>query len=93
MNPKNRHCRKSIRLKDYDYSQPGEYFVTICTHSHECILGKIIQGEMQLNIVGKIAEKCWREIPKHFQNVELDEYVIMPNHIRGIIILHDLGKI
>ena len=71
MNPKNRNFRKSIRLKDYDYSQPGEYFVTICTHSHEFILGEIIQDGMQLNIVGKIAEKCWREILRHFPNVEL----------------------
>ena len=92
MNPKNRQCRKSIRLKDYDYSQPGEYFVTICTHSHKCVLGEIIQGGMQLNIVGKIVEKCWREIPKHYPNVELDEYIIMPNQIHGIIILHDHGR-
>jgi putative transposase len=70
-----RRSRKSIRLKEYNYSQPGEYFVTICTHDHECTLGEIIQGGMQLNIVGEIAEKCWREIPKHFPNVELDEYI------------------
>ena len=89
MNTKDRHCKKSIRIKDYDYSQPGEYFVTICTHGHTCVLGDIIHGGMQLNIAGKIADKCWREIPKHFLNVELDEYVIMPNHVHGIIVLSD----
>jgi REP element-mobilizing transposase RayT len=56
------------------------------------IFGKIIHGEMQLNANGSIADKCWKEIPRHFQNVELDEYVIMPNHIHGIIILHDHSR-
>jgi hypothetical protein len=54
----NPHHRKSIRLKYYDYSQPGEYFVTICTYGHECVFGKIIHGEMQLNANGSIADKC-----------------------------------
>jgi REP element-mobilizing transposase RayT len=83
----NRPHRKSIRLKEYDYSQPGEYFVTICANDHECIFGNIIHEEMKLSSEGTIAQRCWEEIPKHFSNVQLDEYIIMPNHIHGIIIL------
>jgi REP element-mobilizing transposase RayT len=81
------HYRKSLRLKEYDYSLPGEYYVTICTHERECILGEIFDGEMKLNARGIIADKCWREITKHFENVKLDDYLIMPNHVHGIIII------
>jgi putative transposase len=85
----NQSHRRSIRLKEYDYSQPGEYFLTICTNNHECIFGNIIHEEMKLSPEGKIAQRCWEEMPKHFSNVQLDEYIIMPNHIHGIIILTD----
>lgn len=81
--------RKTIRLKEYDYSQPGEYFVTICTKNHECIFGSIVNGKMDLNEMGRVVDKCWKEISEHFPNVELDEYVIMPNHIHGILMLND----
>jgi len=81
--------RKSIRLKEYDYSQPGEYFVTICTKNHECIFGAIINDQMDLNERGRIVDQCWKGIPEHFPNVELDEYVVMPNHLHGIIVLHE----
>jgi REP element-mobilizing transposase RayT len=70
-------------------SFPGEYFVTICTRERECILGEIFDDEMKLNARGIIADKCWREIPEHFPNVGLDEFVIMPNHVHGIIILNE----
>jgi len=83
------HHRRSIRLKNYDYSQPGAYFITICTHNRECLFGDIVDGEMILNEYGEIAKKCWLEIPVHFPNVLLDEYVIMPNHVHGIIIIND----
>jgi putative transposase len=86
------HHRKSIRLKEYDYSQPGEYFITICTYDHKCILGEIINDEMRLNEVGKIVEKCWKEIPSHFMNVELDEFVVLPNHLHGIITINEPVK-
>lgn len=79
--------RKSIRLKEYDYSQPGEYFVTICTYDKKCVFGKIIGEKIELSPIGKMARQCWEEIPKHFSEVELDEYVVMPNHIHGIIII------
>ena len=77
--------RHSIRLKNYDYSQAGLYFVTVCTEYRLHLFGKIIDFEMKLNDAGKIAKKCWLEIPGHYPNVILHEYVIMPNHIHGII--------
>ena len=80
-----RYNRRSIRLKDYDYSRAGIYFITICTHNRNCLFG-IVQGEiMVLNEAGFIANECWRMIPKHFPNAILHEYIIMPNHIHGII--------
>jgi REP element-mobilizing transposase RayT len=79
------HHRKSIRLKGYDYSKAGLYFITICTNNHECLFGFIKNGEMILNDAGNIANNCWLEIPNHFPNVRFHEYIIMPNHIHGII--------
>jgi len=80
---------ESTRLKHYDYSQPGEYFITICIQSHECLFGHVHKEEMRLSPIGEIARKCWEEIPYHFNNIELDEYIIMPNHIHGIIIINE----
>lgn len=81
----NIHKRKSIRLKGYDYSQAGLYFVTICCFEKMHLFGEIIRGKMQLNTAGEIAKKCWLEIPQHFNNTKLHEFVIMPNHVHGII--------
>ena len=83
------HHRKSIRLKNHDYSQPGAYFVTICTYNHKCIFGYISKGEMKLNDFGKIVETEWLKTAQIRANVELDEYIIMPNHLHGIIIIVD----
>ena len=83
----NIHHRRSIRLKGYDYTQQGAYFVTICTHQRNCLFGEIVDGEMKLNTNGEIARGSWLSIPRHFQNVELDEFVIMPNHLHGIILI------
>ena len=89
----NIHHRKQIRLKEYDYSMPGEYFVTICTKEHIHSFGEIVNEEMNLNIIGEIADKCWKELPAHFLNVELDEFVVMPNHIHRIVcILENPGR-
>jgi len=66
------HHRKSMRLQEYDYSKPGEYFVTLCTYKKVCILGEVIEDEVRLTPPGEIANRYWEEIPKHFPNVELD---------------------
>ncbi len=84
------HHRKSIRLKGYDYSQEGLYFVTICCHNRMCLFGEIVNDEMVLNGFGKIANNCWIEIPKHFPNAVLHEHIVMPNHVHGIIELQPL---
>ena len=81
----NKHQRRSIRLKGYDYSQPGLYFITICCQDRACLFGRVVNDEMELNDAGKIAEQYWLDIPKHFPNVVLHEYVVMPNHVHGII--------
>jgi REP element-mobilizing transposase RayT len=82
-----KHHRRSIRLKGYDYSSEGAYYVTIVTQGRECLLGEIIDGEMYLNGYGNIVQKWWNEIPIHFPNVELGAFVIMPNHVHGIIFI------
>lgn len=81
----NRHHRKSIRLKGYDYSQPGAYFVTICTQDRECLFGEIINGKMIINDAGKMVENEWIDLPHRFTNIQLHEYVIMPNHFHAIL--------
>ncbi|HBC45012.1 MAG: hypothetical protein UX08_C0007G0004 [Candidatus Collierbacteria bacterium GW2011_GWB1_45_35] len=77
--------RKSIRLPGYDYSQSGTYFVTICSYKHERIFGEIVNREMKLNELGYILEKEWIGLPQRFTNVDLNSFVIMPNHIHMII--------
>jgi REP element-mobilizing transposase RayT len=84
-----KHHRRSIRLKGYDYASAGAYFVTIVTYQRECVFGEIVNGEMRLNEVGKIVEKTWNDLPNHYSNVELGAFCIMPNHVHGIIILID----
>lgn len=79
------HHRRSIRLKGYDYSQPGLYFITICCQDRACLFGNVMDGEMKLNDAGKITDEYWMEIPKHFPNTVLHEHIVMPNHIHGII--------
>lgn len=81
--------RKSIRLKGYDYSKPGYYFLTICTEDKKCIFGKINNGEMILNEFGKIVENEWKKTKEIRSDIEIDDYVIMPNHFHAIIIIND----
>ncbi len=80
--------RRSIRLKGYDYSQAGAYFITICTQNRECLLGKIIHDKMVLNKFGQIAVDTWRWLEKQYDHVVLDQWVVMPNHLHGIILIH-----
>ena len=81
------HHRRSIRLAGYDYSQSGAYFITIVTQDRVSLFGSIVDGKMQLNEWGQIVWQCWVEIPAHFSNAVLDEFVVMPNHVHGIIVL------
>ena len=83
-----RHHRRSIRLPDYDYSQPGAYFITMVTYQRDCLFGNIVDGKMHLSAMGQIAEEHWRLIPEHFPHGALGAYVIMPDHVHGIIIIN-----
>jgi len=79
--------RRSIRLRGFDYTQPGGYFVTICTCGRENLLGEVVAHEMRLNSFGKAVAEAWRAIPSHFHLAEIDAFAVMPNHIHGIIML------
>jgi putative transposase len=81
--------RRSIRMAHYDYTQGGAYFITICIDRKQCVLGMIHNEQMICNKLGSIAERCWLAIPQHFPNATLDEFVIMPNHLHGILFLTD----
>ena len=81
--------RQSIRLPRYDYSRPGAYFITLCTQNRVPLFGKIVAGEMRLNDTGMMAENCWKQIPVHFPHVVLDSFVIMPDHVHGIVWITD----
>ena len=87
----NIHHRRSIRLKGYDYAQAGLYFITICCQDRACLFGEIQNGEMVLNEYGTIAHNEWMKTHEIRTNVELGEFVIMPNHIHGIIKIMDIG--
>jgi REP element-mobilizing transposase RayT len=87
----NKHHRRSIRLKGYDYSQAGLYFITICCQHRIWRFGEVINGEMLLNEFGEIAYNEWIKLTERFPNFELDVFQIMPNHMHGIIVLKDVG--
>ena len=90
MKSKDRH---SIRLRGYDYSQPGAYFITICTAQGICHFGEFAEYQIIPTMIGKKAEEYWQRIPNHYSHVILDQYVIMPNHVHGILILkHSTGQ-
>ena len=84
--------RKSLRLKDYDYNQDWYYFVTICTKNREHFFWNIFDDKMVLNDYGKIIHKCLKDISIHFPYTEIDEYIVMPNHVHAIIIIHGVGN-
>lgn len=79
--------RRSIRLRGYDYSQDGAYFITICTQNRECMFGEIADGKMVMNLAGNMIQTVWDEIPFHYAGIEIDEFVVMPNHVHGIIVI------
>ncbi|GIW45213.1 MAG: hypothetical protein KatS3mg077_2495 [Candidatus Binatia bacterium] len=84
--PERRH-RRSIRLKGYDYTQPGAYFVTLCTLNRQCLFGEVVDGQMRLNEAGHVAQRCWADIPNHFPHVQLDAFIVMPNHVHGVLVI------
>jgi putative transposase len=82
-----KHHRRSIRLPAWDYASAGMYHVTLCTYARACLFGQVYDGEVVLSDAGEVADACWRAIPAHFANVAVDAYVIMPNHVHGIIFI------
>ena len=81
------HHRKSLRLKGYDYTTPGKYFITICAQDREMRFGEIINGKMITNDAGKMVETVWREIPEFYPGIDIDAFQIMPDHFHGIIVI------
>jgi putative transposase len=81
------HHRQSIRLKGYDYSTSGAYFITICTHEREYLFGDIVNETIELNSIGEIARTYWQKLAQHHPNIIVDESIVMPNHLHGIICL------
>jgi REP element-mobilizing transposase RayT len=91
------HRRRSLRLQGYDYAQAGAYFTTICTQDRVCLFGAVADGAMRLSAAGELAATVWSKLPLRFPDIDLDAFVIMPNHIHGIIVLADraptIGKV
>jgi len=89
-----KHHRRSVRLQGYDYSQEGGYYITVCAKNRECLFGEICNGGRGAKYCahtdgGKIAEQCWREIPEHYPFIVLDKFIIMPNHIHGMLFIQN----
>ncbi|MDP8965014.1 MAG: hypothetical protein M3O33_13750 [Cyanobacteriota bacterium] len=87
-NPEKPH-RRSIRLRGYDYTREGAYYFTICCHQRRSLLGEIKEGAMHLNLIGITVKAVWESLPRHFPLIELDAFVVMPNHVHGIIVITD----
>ncbi|MCU0607959.1 MAG: transposase [Candidatus Edwardsbacteria bacterium] len=79
--------RRTVRLPGYDYASQGAYFVTVCTRDRECALGKIASGILSLSRFGEIARSCWEGLPRHYSGIELGAFIVMPNHVHGIIVI------
>ncbi|MGD1944629.1 MAG: hypothetical protein ACFB0G_25315 [Leptolyngbyaceae cyanobacterium] len=82
-----KHHRRSLRLPHYDYASAGAYFIMICAHQRQCLFGEIRDGAMQLNEFGEVARSHWWRLPQHHSHLQLDAFVVMPNHLHGILIL------
>ncbi len=85
----NQYRVESNRMRGFDYSSVGAYFITICTHKREYLFGEIFDGQMVLNPLGKQIHQCWTDIPQHFPFVTIDEFVVIPNRVHGIIIINE----
>src|SRR5512147_2681588 len=88
---RNKYRVESSRLQNWDYGSNGDYFITICTQGLELFFGKIVDGRMILNDVGLIANDLWQIIPEHFNFVKLDSFIVMPNHVHGIVCMNKPG--
>jgi REP element-mobilizing transposase RayT len=88
MNDATLRRRHSIRLRNFDYSQAGAYFITICIQGRQCLLGEIVEGETRSNNAGRMVKTLWDELPGHYPGIEVDEFCVMPNHVHGIIIMN-----
>jgi REP element-mobilizing transposase RayT len=86
---KNKYRIESIRLPGYDYSRPGAYFITIVVHNRQCLFGEIVNGEMTLNEFGEIVKTEWQKTGALRPNIDVDAFVVMPNHLHGILIITD----
>jgi putative transposase len=87
-NSRNQSARRSIRLPGFDYSRAGMYFVTICSAQRRCLFGQIQKDESVLSQIGEVVKAHWLKIPCHFSNLEIEAFVVMPNHLHGILIIH-----
>lgn len=83
--------RRSMRLPGYDYRSAGAYFVTICAHQRACLFGTVVDGVMRLSAAGQRVDRCWHTLPDHFPSVALDAWMVMPNHVHGVIVIRDGG--
>jgi len=81
-----RHHRRSIRLKGYDYTQPSAYFVTICTQDRTCLFGEVADGKMRMNEAGLMVQSVWDQLPAFYPGVGTDAFIVMPNHVHGIVV-------
>jgi putative transposase len=88
-NESNPPRRRSLRLHGYDYAQAGAYFITVCTHRRVALFGEVVENDVQLNRAGMIVKEAWGDLTAHYHDIDLDEFVVMPNHVHGIIILAD----
>ena len=85
------HRRRSIRLRGYDYAQAGFYFVTICVRDRECMFGEVVDNDVRLSKYGTLVAQAWEDLPNHYPHLELDRFVVMPNHFHGIVVLTPVG--
>ena len=81
--------RRSLRLPGYDYSQAGAYFITACTQNRVMLFGEVIDCDVRLNEMGAIVQQSWDDLPTHYRGIDLDAFIVMPNHVHGIIIVAD----
>jgi putative transposase len=84
--------RRSLRLPGYDYSQAGAYFITACTQNRVMLFGEVIDRDVRLSEMGTIVQQTWDDLPTHYHGIDLDAFIVMPNHVHGIIILADQSE-